>query len=52
LVESAQDYPGADNGNDNKMDKTNHLQMRNNSELQAKLEGLMLGDNGAFFFTE
>jgi hypothetical protein len=52
LVESAQDYPGADNGNDNKMDKTNHIQMRNNSELKLKLISLTDGDDGLFFETD
>jgi len=52
LVESAQDYPVADNGLDNKMDNTNHLQMRNNSETEVKLTSLTNGDDGLFFQTE
>lgn len=52
LQESAQNYPGADNGSDNIMINTNHIQMRNNSKTQEKLESLMSGYNGLFFQTD
>jgi len=52
LVESAKDYPGADNGDDNVMFETNHLQMRNHSQTKVKLDGLLLGFNGLFFETD
>lgn len=52
LQESAQNYPGADNGMDNIMTNTNHLQMRNNFKTQLKLESLMNGYDGLFFETD
>jgi hypothetical protein len=52
LIESAQDYPGANNGSDNLMTNTNHLQMRNNSETHEKLQSLLSGNDGLFFDTD
>jgi len=51
LVESAQNYPGADNGNENVMLGSNHMQMRNDSNTDEKLFNLMNGDHGFFFIT-
>ena len=52
LMESAQDYPGADNGGDNVMLGTNHLQMRNDFNTGLKVVELMDGDHGDYFVTE
>lgn len=51
LVESAQDYPGADNDDDNVMLGSNHLQMRNDENTEEKLISLMNGFDGAYFTT-
>jgi hypothetical protein len=52
LVESAKDYPGADNGVDNTMVGSNHLQMRNDFNTGLKVVGLMDGNHGDYFVTE
>ncbi len=52
LQESAQDYIGADNGENNLMYETNHMQMRNNSETGLRLQELMTGLHGDFFATD
>lgn len=52
LVESAQDYPGADNGVENVMQGSNHMQMRNDSNTDDKLTNLMNGIHGLYFITE
>ena len=52
LQESAQNYPGASNGDDNKMTGSNHLQMRNDSNTETKLEELMSGLYNPYFSTD
>jgi pimeloyl-ACP methyl ester carboxylesterase len=51
LVESAKDYPGANNGVDNVMLGSNHLQMRNDVNTGEKLDALMYGQHGQYFIT-
>jgi hypothetical protein len=51
-MESAQDFPGSDNGSGNAMLGSNHLQMRNDGNTGNMLDGLMTGENGLYFTTE
>jgi hypothetical protein len=52
LVESAQNYPGSDNGSDNAMLGSNHLQMRNDGNTGLTLSELMFGNHGQYYTTE
>ncbi len=52
LVESAQNYPGANNGEGNAMIGSNHMQMRNDSNTGTQLNSLIEGNQGLFFVTE
>lgn len=52
LASSAMAYPGADVGPDNALIGSNHQQMRNDSNLGAKLEELFAGDHGSYFETD
>ena len=51
LLESAKNYPGADNGDDNQLFGSNHIQMRNDSNTETAIEELTIGDHGIFFYT-
>ena len=51
LAESAKDYPGADNDDGNRMDGSNHIQMRNDTNTGNAIEELTVGDHGTFFIT-
>lgn len=52
LQSSAVAYPGADVGPDNELTGSNHMQMRNDENLETKLGELFLGAHGRFFITD
>ncbi len=51
LAKSAMAYPGANAGPDNAMPGSNHSQMRNDSNLETKLDELLDGFHGMYFRT-